>query len=105
MVPLFYADDCLMLGPYKDKIEEVYASLQTEFKTKGNGNLNKYLGIELQHCPDGSIQLRQPYLTQRIINIVPGLDKSSDKPTPEFKPPLAKIYKSQERKKILITDL
>ena len=27
MVQLFYVDDCLMCSPYKDKIDEVYASI------------------------------------------------------------------------------
>ena len=32
MVLLFYIGDCLMFSPSKDKIEEVYASIQTESK-------------------------------------------------------------------------
>ena len=32
MVPLFYVDDCLMLSPSKDKINELYASIQEDFK-------------------------------------------------------------------------
>ena len=93
-----------MLGPYKDKIEEVYASLQTEFKTKGNGNLNKYLGIELDHRSDGSIHLRRPYLTQRIINMIPGIDNFSAKPTLAVKPLLDKNEVSQAIKTTSIID-
>ena len=32
MFQLFYVDDCLMLSPYKDKIDELYANLQAYFK-------------------------------------------------------------------------
>ena len=32
MVLLFYVGDCLVFIPYKDKIVEVYASLQADFK-------------------------------------------------------------------------
>ena len=60
MVLLFYVDDCLMFSPYKDKIDEVYASLQEYFKIEDDRELNKYLGIDLYHHPDGSIHLMQP---------------------------------------------
>ena len=44
----------------------------------------------MDHSPDVSIHIRQPYLPQSIINIIPGIDKSSAKPTPMVKPPQAK---------------
>ena len=47
MVLLFYVDDCLMFSPSKDKIYEVYASLHADFKIEDDGELNKYLGIDL----------------------------------------------------------
>ena len=89
-VLLFYVDDCLMFSTSKDKIYELYASLQAYFKIEDNGEPEKYPGIDLYRHPDISIPLRQPYPTQRIINITPGMKKSSDKPTPVVKPPLAK---------------
>ena len=55
MVPLFYVDDCLMFSPSKGKIDEVYAYLQAYFKIEDDGDLNKYLEMELYHRPDGSI--------------------------------------------------
>ena len=47
-----------------------------------DGDLNKYFGVELGRCTDGSTHTRQPLLTQRIINFILGMDKESDKPTP-----------------------
>ena len=44
MVPLFYADNCLMFIPYKDKMDELYTSIQAYFKIEDDGDLNKYLG-------------------------------------------------------------
>ena len=75
MVLLIYCYDALMFIPSKDKIEEVYSSLQIESKIEDGRELNKYLGIELDHRPDKSIHLRQPYITQRIINMIPVIDK------------------------------
>ena len=43
---------------------------------------SKNLGIDLSNLLDGSIHPRKPYLTQSIINMIPGMDKSSTKTTP-----------------------
>ena len=65
---LIYVEEFLIFSPSKDKINEVHAPLQEYFKIEDDGELNKYLGIELKRSPDGSIHLRRPYLTQRILN-------------------------------------
>ena len=88
MVLLFYVDDCLMFIPSKDKIDEVYDSLQEDFKIEDDGELNKYRGIDLDRHPYGSIHTSQTYLTQRIINMISDIEKSSAKPTPTVKTPL-----------------
>ena len=80
-----------MFSPYKDKIDEVYASIQAYFKIKYYRQLNKYLGIELDLHPNGSIHMRQPYLIQIIINIIPGKYKSIANPNPTVKYPLEKM--------------
>ena len=103
MVLLFYVDYCLMFSPYKDKLDEFYASLQEYFKIEDDVELNKYPEIDLEHHLDGSIHISQPYLTQRTL-VIPVMYKSSDKPTPAVKPPLAKNEGAQERKNNLITD-
>ena len=92
-----------MFSPSEDKIDEVYASLKEDFKKEDDGYLNKYLGIELDLRLDDSIHLRQPYPTQRILNTVPGMNKSRANPTPAVKPPLAKNERYQARKITLVT--
>ena len=42
-----------MFGPFKDKIDEVYDSLQEYFKIEDDGELNNHLGIDLDRRPDG----------------------------------------------------
>ena len=51
MVLLFYVDNCLLFSPYKDKIDEIYAYLRAYFNIEDDGDLNKYLGIELDRFP------------------------------------------------------
>ena len=50
-----------------------------------DGKLNKYLGIELFICPDGSINIRKSFFTQIIINMILYMDKAISKPTPGVK--------------------
>ena len=66
--------------------------------------LRKYLGIELDHCPYGSIHIRKPYLTQRITNMILGTNNSSAKQTLEVNLPLVKNEGAQSIKNTLITD-
>ena len=49
-----------MCNPYKYKIDEVYASLKKSFKIEDDGELNKYLVIDLGLYPYESINLSQP---------------------------------------------
>ena len=98
MVLLFYVDKCLIFSPSKYKIDEVYAYIQAYFKIEDDGELNNYHRIFLECRPDGSIHIAQPYLTQIILNIIPGMDNSSAKTTPVVKPPLAKNERAQASK-------
>ena len=45
----------------------------------------------------------KPYITQRIINLIPGMYMSSDKLDPEVKPPLEKNEEAKLRKTDLTT--
>ena len=60
MAPLFNSEYYPIFIPSNDTIDEVYASLQVDFNIEYDGELKKYLGIELYRRPDGSIHLRQP---------------------------------------------
>ena len=84
-----------MFSTSKDKIYEVYAALKADFKIEDDRDLKTYMGIDMDRCPYGSIHLRQPYLTQRILEMIPGMDNSSAKQTHMVKPPLAKNEESQ----------
>ena len=84
--------------------DEVYASLQADLKIEDDGELNKYLRIYLDLRLDGYIHLWQTYLTQRILNMNPGMENSSAKPTPMVKPPPEKNLGAQSRKINLVID-
>ena len=50
-------DYCLTISTSKDNIYAVYVYLKKDTKIEYDGELNKYLDIELDHFPDGSIHL------------------------------------------------
>ena len=79
-----------MFSNYKDKIDAVYAYIKTDFKIEDDEELNKYIGIDLGHIPDASIHILNLFLAQWIINLIPGMDKASFKPTPVVKPLIEK---------------
>ena len=89
MVLLFYVNDGQIFIPSKDKMDDLYASLQAYFKIEYDREIKQYLGMKLDHFPHGSIHIRNPYLTQSNINLIPGIEKSSDKMTPVANPHLA----------------
>ena len=68
------------------------------FKIKYDGYPNKYIEIDLDSRKDVSINIRHNYLTQRILNMISGMDKSSAKPNPVVKHTLAKNKGYQARK-------
>ena len=100
---LFYVDYFLMFSSSKDKIDTIYASLQADFNIEDDVYLNNYLGIELDHRPDVSMYIRQPYIFQWIINLIPCMDKPSNNTNHAIKPPIEKYQVSQQRKITLIT--
>ena len=71
-----------MVSPSEDEIYEVYASHQTDSKIEYEGEIIQYLVMEMYRWPDGSIHLKQTYLTKSILNIIPDMEKSSNKTNP-----------------------
>ena len=82
----------------------MYASIQAYLNIEEDGDLNKYIGINMVRRPYASIYPRHPYLTQRILDMIPNMNKSSDKPTPGVKSYLSINEGSQARKISLIKD-
>lgn len=78
-------------------MNRVYTS---KYVLTNDGEVKNYLGVEVVKREDRSIELKQKFLTERIIEAV-GLDKDingSSKPTPSVKPLLNKDLDRLERK-------
>ena len=67
MIILCYVDDCLIFCPQKQKIDNLIASLQTEFTLINEGDVASYLRAEISTTKDGHLLLKQPFLIEHII--------------------------------------
>jgi hypothetical protein len=71
-----YVDDCLFFAKDPKTIEELLASLRQEFVLTDEGDVINVLGIKVEQQKNGSINLTQPGLIDKIIETV-GLKSNS----------------------------
>ena len=100
---MVYVDDMIALAKNKSVLENLVANLkQKDFILTDEGTLTKYLGVDVKYKSDGSFELKQPFLIQRIIDLL-GLEgdyQHNTKPTPATKPLLNKDENGDERKNV-----
>ena len=85
-----YIDDCLMFAKTADIIENLIASLRTEFTLTDEGDVNGFLGIDVKNLSDGSYELTQPGFIDRIIKEVGLEDELKEHTTPAVSKLLSK---------------
>ncbi len=81
MVLPTYVNDCIIISPSKESINCLIASMQSgleNFKLTDEGDVNKFLGVEITHLDDNSFELSQPFFIDRILNFL-GLCKNEFK--------------------------
>jgi hypothetical protein len=78
MVLLTYVNDFIIISPSKESINRLIAFMQSgpeNFKLIDEGDVNKFLGVEITHLDDNSFELSQPFFIDRILNFL-GLRKN-----------------------------
>ena len=60
-------DDYLIFARQTKTLDDVIASLKTEFVLTEEGDASAFLGIDIKKNIDGYIELTQPGLIQKII--------------------------------------
>ena len=66
-----YIDDCLLLSPKDELINQGINDLRTaepRFNMENQGTVNDFLGIQVKHKKNGEIMLTQPQLIASILN-------------------------------------
>jgi hypothetical protein len=93
VICLCYVDDCLFFSKSEDAIDRVIDELRrplpTAFQLNVEDSVAGFLGILLEEQSDGSIELKQTGLIDRIVKVM-GLDDSKEKYTPADPVPLRK---------------
>ena len=103
MIVLTYVDDCIIVGNSMREINlfvESMAKGPEKFILTDEGDIDKFLGIEIRHVDDNKFELCQPFLIDRIANFL-GLQNnewesnSNSRSTPVGKPILNKDLKGK----------
>ncbi len=70
---LTYVDDCILISTSKKTIDDFVHSLQhgpEKFVLTDEGDIDKFLGMEITHNKDGSFEITQPHLITRILQLL-----------------------------------
>jgi hypothetical protein len=74
MILLAYVDDCIIISPSDDDIDDIIEALKQPtadtraFDLTDEGELSDYLGVKISRQDDGTILLTQPHLIDQIIS-------------------------------------
>ena len=73
MIILSYVDNCIIVGPYMQKID-VFVKLMeigpNMFTLTNEGDIYKFLWIEINHLDEEIIKISYPFLIDRIISFL-----------------------------------
>ena len=93
MVLLTYVDDCIIISPLKENIDRLVKSMQQgpkNFNLTDEGDVNKFLGVEITKHDDHSFELSQPFLIDRIVSFLGLCNNAFDTDANSSSTPVAK---------------
>ena len=64
----FYVDDCCIFSKDKETIDELLKNLSDTFKLTNEGGVKSYLGMNVSKDPNGTINMSQPKIIDKILN-------------------------------------
>lgn len=108
MIVLTYVDDCIIVGDDMKEIDKFVKSMQNgpeNFILTDEGDIDKFLGIEIKRLDDKRFEMSQPFLIERICTTLGLMDndwenEANTKKTPVGKPVLNKDLNGKPRKLI-----
>ena len=80
-VNLTYIDDCVIFGDSEKRVNDIIQSLwegPEKFDFTDDGDVDKYLGVNVKSIGDKTFELSQPYFIEHIFSFV-GLDHEEPK--------------------------
>jgi hypothetical protein len=65
---VLYTDDSILAGPDEAEIDQIIKEMrQAKLDITVEGDLQDFLGVNIERLPDGTIQLTQPHLIDQIL--------------------------------------
>ena len=84
-----YTDDSILAGPDKDEIKQIIKDIKKAgLDITVEGDLQDFLGVNIDHKDDGTIHLSQPHLNDNILKDLHLMDdkvKTKNTPAPSSK--------------------
>ena len=92
---LVYVDDCIIFSKELNVIEEIVNTLKEDFGVEleedlNKGDISRFLGVDIVRSKNNSFELRQPFLIDRILELLEIDQKVNHRNTPASKPLLHK---------------
>ena len=74
-VVIIYVDDCCIMSPSEGEAMRIYKSFESKgFKVTDEGSMETYLGLQIESHDNSSFTVSQPFLIDRIIQSVRGME-------------------------------
>ena len=103
-IVLVYVDDCIIIQMKgSNAADNLIRDLQEgheKIEFTDDGDLEKYLGVDVNRHKDGTIELTQKHLIQRLPQVINIDEKVNPRPTPAIKPLLFKDIAGIARKHV-----
>jgi hypothetical protein len=90
---LTYVDDCIIFSPSKESIDRLVCSMHNgpkNFKLTDEGDVNKFLGIEIMKLDSSSFELAQPFLIDCLLQFLCLCNNSFEADANSLSTPVAK---------------
>ena len=101
-IVLVYIDHCIIFSRegfgISDRLINSLANVKENCEFTDEGDLNRYLGVDITKHKDGSIEVTQPHLIGRFIALVDHTQNINIKTTPSTKHSLHKDENSLKQK-------
>ena len=106
LIVLTYVDDCVIVGNSMNEIDSFVKSMMEgpeQFFLTDEGDIDKFLGIDIRHLSENKFEIVQPFLIDRIVTLLGLANNEFDvstngKATPVGKPLLSKDLEGKPRK-------
>ena len=96
IVCVVYVDDCLFFSPEESVIDNMVNDLKTEFDLEPEDDVAAFLGIKIEPKENGTIELKQPHLIERILNVTQ-MNNCHATATPANEKPIGKDEEGEPR--------